>query len=313
MSFTNNFLKALEKKGVSTTNNAGGTTPPASSGNRSSGSGDSNYTNNFLSALEKQKDMTISERASARVKALQKKQQEYARTPAGILSGRSRSDTGLTTSGGYYSRPTLGSDGERLYGNVTALEPVLTEKRAALDTAQTSLLQAENDLKTVQGYLDRARADYNADPTNENANSYNQIVGAYNLAYDSYTSALDAYSHAYDDYKPYEDQLIDALAIYQLYSNQQQAAFDDWRGTIRDAATIQTEITAIDQQMADLEVAEAARQQQLAQYQAQQDAKPWYEKLAGYLGGAQDTTLPIAGVTPGVVEAAFNQPEKTPS
>lgn len=313
MSFTNNFLKALEKKGVSTTNNAGGTTPPASSGNRSSGSGDSNYTNNFLSALEKQKDMTISERASARVKALQKKQQEYARTPAGILSGRSRSDTGLTTSGGYYSRPTLGSDGERLYGNVTALEPVLTEKRAALDTAQTSLLQAENDLKTVQGYLDRARADYNADPTNENANSYNQIVGAYNLAYDSYTSALDAYSHAYDDYKPYEDQLIDALAIYQLYSNQQQAAFDDWRGTIRDAATIQTEITAIDQQMADLEVAEAARQQQLAEHQAQQDAKPWYEKLAGYLGGAQDTTLPIAGVTPGVVEAAFNQPEKTPS
>lgn len=70
--------------------------------------------------------------------------------------------------------------------------------------------------------------------------------------------------------------------------------------------------------MADLEVAEtaaaeAARQQQLAEYQARQDAKPWYEKLAGYLGGVQDTTLPLAGVTPGTVEAAFNQPEKTPS
>ena len=136
--------------------------------------------------------------------------------------------------------------------------------------------------------------------------------------YDAYASAFKTYSTAYDAYKPYEDQLIDALAIYQLYSNQQQAAFDDWRGTIRDAATIQTEITAIDQQMADLEVAEAAaaeaaRQQQLAEYQAQQDAKPWYEKLAGYLGGVQDTTLPLAGVTPGTVEDAFNQPEKTPS
>lgn len=113
------------------------------------------------------------------------------------------------------------------YGNVTALEPVLTEKRAALDTAQTSLVQAETDLKTVQGYLQQARAVYDADPTNENATSYNQIVGAYNLAYDAYASAFKTYSTAYDAYKPYEDQLIDALAIYQLYSNQQQAAFDD--------------------------------------------------------------------------------------
>jgi hypothetical protein len=318
MSFTNNFLKALQEKGVSTTNNAGGSTPSASSDNSPSSSDGNNYTSNFLSALQKQKNMTISERAEAKAQALLKKQQEQARTPAGILSNYSRNHTGPTTSGGYYSRPDLGSYSERLYGNITALEPVLTEKRAALDTAQTSLIQAETDLKTVQGYLQQARAVYDADPTNENATSYNQIVGAYNLAYDAYASAFKTYSTAYDAYKPYEDQLIDALAVYQLYSNQQQAAFDDWRGTIRDAATIQTEIAAIDQQMADLEVAEAAaaeaaRQQQLAEYQARQDAKPWYEKLAGYLGGVQDTTLPMAGVTPGTVEAAFNQPEKTPS
>ena len=318
MSFNSNYLKLRQEREGSTTNNAGGATPPASSEEKPNNSGGNSYTSSYLALREKRNSMTISERAAARAQALQKKQQEYARTPAGILSGFGRSNNGPTTSGGYYSRPTLGSYSEKLYGNVTALEPILTEKRAALDTAQTSLLQAENDLKTVQGYLQQARAVYDADPTNENATSYNQIVGAYNLAYDSYASAFDAYSVAYDDYKPYEDQLIDALAIYQLYSNQQQAAFDDWRGTIRDAATIQTEITAIDQQMADLEVAEAAaaeaaRQQQLAEYQAQQDAKPWYEKLAGYLGGVQDTTLPLAGVTPGTVEAAFNQPEKTPS
>lgn len=318
MSFNSNYLKLRQEREGSTTNNAGGATPPASSEEKPNSSGGNSYTSSYLALREKRNSMTISERAAARAQALQKKQQEYARTPAGILSGFGRSNNGPTTSGGYYSRPTLGSYSEKLYGNVTALEPVLTEKRAALDTAQTSLLQAENDLKTVQGYLQQARAVYDADPTNENATSYNQIVGAYNLAYDSYASAFDAYSVAYDDYKPYEDQLIDALAIYQLYSNQQQAAFDDWRGTIRDAATIQTEITAIDQQMADLEVAEAAaaeaaRQQQLAEYQARQDAKPWYEKLAGYLGGVQDTTLPLAGVTPGTVEAAFNQSEKTPS
>lgn len=318
MSFNSNYLKLRQEREGSTTNNAGGATPPASSEEKPNSSGGNSYTSSYLALREKRNSMTISERAAARAQALQKKQQEYARTPAGILNGFGRSNNGPTTSGGYYSRPTLGSYSEKLYGNVTALEPVLTEKRAALDTAQTSLVQAETDLKTVQGYLQQARAVYDADPTNENATSYNQIVGAYNLAYDSYASAFDAYSVAYDDYKPYEDQLIDALAIYQLYSNQQQAAFDDWRGTIRDAAAIQTEIAAIDQQMADLEVAEEAaaeadRQQKLAEYQARQDAKPWYEKLAGYLGGVQDTTLPLAGVTPGTVETAFNQPEKTPS
>ena len=318
MSFNSNYLKLRQEREGNTTNNAGGTTSPASSENKTTSSGSNSYTSSYLALREKRNTMTISERAEARAQALQKKQQEYARSPAGILSGYGRNNNGLTTSGGYYSRPTLGSASEKLYGNVAALEPVLTEKRAALDTAQTSLLQAESDLQTVQGYLDQARAVYDEDPTEANANSYNQIVGAYNLAYDSYASAFDAYSVAYDDYKPYEDQLIDALAVYQLYSNQQQAAFDDWRGTIRDAATIQTEIAAIDQQMADLEVAEAAaaeaaRQQQLAEYQARQDAKPWYEKLAGYLGGVQDTTLPLAGVTPGMVESAINQPEKTPS
>ena len=318
MSFNSNYLKLRAEREGSSANHAGGSAPPATSQEQPTGSGANSYTSSYLALREKRNNMTISERAEAKAQALLKKQQEQARTPAGILSNYGRNYSGPTTSGGYYSRPDLGSYSERLYGNITALEPVLTEKRAALDTAQTSLVQAETDLKTVQGYLQQARAVYDADPTNENATSYNQIVGAYNLAYDAYASAFKTYSTAYDAYKPYEDQLIDALAVYQIYSNQQQAAFDDWRGTIRDAATIQTEITAIDQQMADLEVAEAAaaeaaRQQQLAEYQARQDAKPWYEKLAGYLGGVQDTTLPLAGVTPGTVEAAFNQPEKTPS
>lgn len=319
MSFNSNYLKLRAEREGSSANNAGGSTPPATSQEQSSGSGANSYTSSYLALREKRNNMTISERADAKAQALLKKQQEQDRTPAGILRNYGRNYTGPTTSGGYYSRPELGSYSERLYGNITALEPVLTEKRAALDTAQTSLVQAETDLKTVQGYLQQARAVYDADPTNENATSYNQIVGAYNLAYDAYASAFKTYSTAYDAYKPYEDQLIDALAVYQLYSYQQQAAFDDWRGTIRDAATIQTEIADIDQQMADLEVAEAAaaeaaRQQQLAEYQARQDAKPWYEKLAGYLGGVQDTTLPLAGVTPGTVESAINESsEKTPS
>ncbi len=318
MSFDSNYLKLRQEREGKTTNNAGGTTPPAPSKEQPVSSGGNSFTSSYLALREKRNNMTISERAAARAKALQKKQLEHDRTPAGILSGYGKNNIGPTTSGGFYSRPTLGSDSEKLYGNVTAMENMLTEKRAALDTAQTSLLQAENDLKTVRGHLDRVRAAYDADPTNENANSYNQIVGAYNLAYDSYASAAKVYAAAYDDYKPYEDQLVDALAVYQLYGSQQKAAFDDWRGTIRDAAAIQTEIAEVDRQMVELEAAEkaaaeAAKRQEQAEYQARQDAKPWYEKLAGFLGGAQDTTLPVAGITPGTVDAAIGQNGQTVS
>lgn len=67
----------------------------------------------------------------------------------------------------------------------------------------------------------------------------------------------------------------------------------------------------IDLEAAEKAAAEAARQQKLAEYQAKQDAKPWYEKLAGYLGGVQDTTLPMAGVTPGTVDAAIEEQQQT--
>ena len=253
MSFNRNYLKLRAEREGYSENNAGGSTPPATSQEQSSGSGANSYTSSYLALREKRSNMTISERAEAKAQALLKKQQEQARTPAGILRNYGRNNTGPTTSGGYYSRSELGTYSERLYGNITDLEPVLTEKRAALDTAQTSLAQAETDLKTVQEHLKKARAVYDADPTNENATSYNKIVGAYNLAYDAYDSAIKTYSAAYDAYKPYEDQLIDALAIYQLYSNQQKAAFDDWRVTIRDADTVKQEIDAIDAQIAELE------------------------------------------------------------
>lgn len=250
MSFTDNFLKALQEKGVSTTNIAGGTTPSASSESGDANSGKSSYTSNFRSALEKRNNMTISERAAERAQALLNEQRDRARTPEGIFRNAAQNRTRITTSGGYYSRPTFGSASEKLYSNLTALEPVLTQKRSAAETAQTSLQQARTDLNTVQGYLDQARAAYDADPTEANANSYNQIVGAYNLAYDACTSAYDAYSAAYDDYRTYENRMVDALAMYQIYNDQQQKDFDTWKGTIRDPGAVQEDIARIEEELA---------------------------------------------------------------
>ena len=253
MSFTSNYLKLRAERERNSSNNAGGSGPPASSQEKPSAASTESFTSRYLALREKRSSMTISQRAEAKARTIQKKQQEESRTPAGILRNYGKNRTEPTAYGAYYSRPELGAASERLYGNITALEPVLAEKRAALDTAQASLVQAENDMKTVQGYLQQARAAYDADPTNEKANSYNQIAGAYNLAYAAYASAFDTYSVAFDAYKPYEDRLVDALTVYQLYSDQQQQAFDDWRGTIRDVGAVESEMQSVTAQIRETE------------------------------------------------------------
>lgn len=251
MSFSSNYLKLRANREGDTVNNAGGTVPSASSQNSSSQSGGNSFNSNYLALREKRNNMTISEKVEKKVRALQRQQLDTS--PSDNFRNAGLNRHGLTTSGGFYSRPNLGSASEKIYSNVTALEPVLTEKRSAIETAQTSLKQAETDLQTVRGYLDQAKAVYDADPTSENANSYNQIIGAYNLAYESYASAYDAYSSAYNDYKPYENQLVDALTAYQLYTNQQQSAFDEWRSTIRDTGTIKADMDSVDGEIKTLE------------------------------------------------------------
>ena len=290
MSFTENYLKLRAQREESSANNAGGISPPAPKQDGTSETGGSTFTSRYMELREKRRNMSISERADAKVRSFLDKQAQQNRTAESFLQNAGAGPA-VKTSGGYYSRPELGSASERLYGNITALEPVLTEKRAALDTAQTSLLQAETDLKTAQGHLQQAKAAYDADPTNENATYYNQVADAYNLAYDAYGSAFQSHSAAYDAYKPYEDQLIDALAIYQIYSNQQQAAFNEWRGTIRDAETIQMEIDAIDQQI---------KEQKKAEKAAADAVIPLEEKLPGYVTGNYTNGYNASAYAPGI-------------
>lgn len=302
----------------------GGNKPSSTQSNRY----ESTRASSFLSKKAEEQAASITERFGEDAYGGTKWRSENSALSSGALSQLLQQVQGLgtpgatadtkRTSGGYYSRPVAPEGIEDIYSSVSYLTPALREAAIPVTVAQEGLQAAEADLKIVNDYLQRAMDAYKTNPSAANADTYNQIVAKYDEIYQGYAAAYDAYNAAYNKYKSTEDQAVQILNAYQNYSTAQQAAFDDWRGTIRDAATIQTEITAIDQQMADLEVAEAAaaeaaRQQQLAEYQARQDAKPWYEKLAGYLGGVQDTTLPLAGVTPGTVEAAFNQPEKTPS
>lgn len=300
MSFASNYLKLRAEREVNSENQAGDTKSPASSKKKSFRSSSDSFTSGYLALREKRESMSVSERAEERVRLLKQQQ--------GLNSAPSS----------YYSPPKFGSAREKLYSNITALEPVLTEKRTALDAARTSLVQSEADLQTVRKYLDQALVAYHSDPSEANANSYNQIAGAYNVAHDSYSSAFKAYSAAYDDYKPYEEEAITALTLYRLYDDNQNEAFNNWRGTIRDADTIQNDIAAIDQKIVqqtaiEKAAAEIAQKENLALYEARQREKPWYEKMLGYLGETQDTSLPMAGITPGTVNSAYDDRWQEPS
>ena len=208
-------------------------------------------------------------------------------------------NNGGTVPGSYYSRPNFGERGDELYRNAEGIQLTLAGKSGAVNRAKESLAQRQKDLHTVMGYLDQARSAYQENPSEENAEYYNSVAGAYSLAYRSYEIAYGVYSAAYDNYKPYEDRLVNALADYRVYMNQQKNAYNDWRGTIRDADIIRQDLDDIEIQIAQLERQE--QEQRNAQAAEEQAAKPWYEELFGYLGAAKDTTLPAVTMPGGVV------------
>lgn len=195
------------------------------------------------------------------------------------------------TSGGYYRRPVAQEGIEDIYRSVSNLTPALREAVIPVTVAQEELQAAEANLQIVSKYLQRAMEVYKANPSADNADTYNQIVAKYDEIYKVYRTAYDVYNSAYSKYKSTEDQAVQILNAYQNYSTAQQSAYHDWRGTIRDMASIQADLEEIDRRI---------ERQRRDDYQARQEKKPWYEKLAGYLGGVQDTTLPTALVNGGM-------------
>lgn len=274
MSFESEYLELRQQRSKS---GDSGMARASQNGNSGAGSSD-DYTSEYLNLRSRRKLESFSSRVDSRVRDITKAMESFQ-------SEATRSQTGT-----YYSMPKLGEKKDALFGNVTQIRADMAKKYSDVESAQNSLQQAESDMNTVRGYLEQAKAAFDMNPSEELATKYNQIAGAYNLAYQIYGHAYDIYSAAYEIYKPYEDKLVNAMADYQVYMNQQQKRYNDWKGSIRDTDTIKREMEQIDSQIELLEDLE--RQQKIEQNNAQWDEKPWYEKLALSLGGVQDTTLP---------------------
>ncbi len=253
MSFSDEMAEFRRKRQGNTANQAGGSQPSATLQSQNLDNGD--FASQMRQYRQQRSNMTIAERVEQRVQNIG--QNQMIRTQKDAFDNTVHNAlAGQNTASSYYSLPALGSQSEELYSRMEGINKSMAEKLTPLNAARTAQAQAEKDLLTVKEYLDQVKAMYDSDPTAENASRYNQIIDKYNRQYQTYRDAYDAYNAAYQAYKPYEDDLVNALVAYRLYSDQQQKLYGDWRATVRDAGSIQAEIDTITAQLDELRAAD---------------------------------------------------------
>lgn len=190
---------------------------------------------------------------------------------------------GAAPAAGYYSRPELWTDAQKYTDETNATYERLKHLEGGLQTRSKDIEGMGNALKYLQYRLEIA-AKTGDDALIENARQrYDQMYERYKIARMDYARNYGEYSRAYSGYQT-------AWNAQNTYMTAQEEAEKQWRSTIRDPETVQAELAAIEGQIAAQRETDRAKRQ--AEYEAAQKAKPWYEKLAGYLGEAQDTTLP---------------------
>lgn len=190
---------------------------------------------------------------------------------------------GAAPASGYYSRPDLWADAQKHQDDVEASYLRLKHLEGGLQTQTKNIEGMTNSLRFLQRRLQLA----------EKAGDTAQMESI-KLHYDEVYSQLRradlAYAKSYGDYERAYSGYQTAWNAQNTYMTGQKSAEQQWRSTIRDPETVQAELAAIEGQIAAQRETDRAKRQ--AEYEAAQKAKPWYEKLAGYIGEISDTTLP---------------------
>ena len=190
---------------------------------------------------------------------------------------------GAAPAAGYYSRPELGTEMDKYLQGVNANGEMVTKLATQLQKQQKDITGMGNALGYLQHRLELA-------VTSGDEALIEAAKLRYDQMYDKYKIARMDYARGYSDYERFYKAYDTSVKEYEAYAASQKEAEKQWRSTIRDPETVRSELAAIEGQIAAQRETDRAKRQ--AEYEARQDEKPWYEKLAGYLGGVQDTTLP---------------------
>ena len=183
----------------------------------------------------------------------------------------------LKTSGGYYSQPqNIGADMERYSNTVSVYETDLQKKRKAVEDSYAELERLQGELTTAGGKMESLHSF--AQSSTIAAGLFQQAQRDYLDVLGKYEAAAQKADAAYSEYEPSYNRYVEAVNAYETYRTEQQGIYDSWKGTIRDADAIQTEIGGVDAQIEALEQQKAALNKEASQLM---------NKVSGRRGGTQ--------------------------
>lgn len=183
----------------------------------------------------------------------------------------------LKTSGGYYSQPqNIGADMERYSNTVSVYETDLQKKRKAVEDSYAELERLQGELTTAGGKMESLHSF--AQSSTIAAGLFQQAQRDYLDVLGKYEAAAQKADAAYSEYEPSYNRYVEAVNAYETYRTEQQGIYDSWKGTIRDADAIQTEIGGVDTQI------EALEQQKTA---LNKEASQLMNKVSSRRGGTQ--------------------------
>ena len=150
----------------------------------------------------------------------------------------------------YYSPREYGSQSQALGTRVTAAQTAMQERSAALEKSRRAMEQ----LYAQAGEKRQRYYDLTGSFVGDSAAEYEQrILDDWTEAMALYEQGRSEYQKAYDAYKPYEDAYNAALTAYNEYQTQEQAAYDQWRASVRSADEIRQDRQEIRGKRAELE------------------------------------------------------------
>lgn len=168
----------------------------------------------------------------------------YARAvPESVLPENQRTNR-------YYSMPEVGPEVEELWKQTKGLAGMVHVRENDLSAQQNMIKRHEEELSHNISQLEEIENQYKQNPTQSNADLYNQAYSVYLESFNKYNRALILFNADYEDYAPMRDRYDAAAAEYNALVADQQKKYEEWRGTIRDEETIQTEMDLIDRQIA---------------------------------------------------------------
>ena len=151
-----------------------------------------------------------------------------------------------TTAGGFYSMPDFGTESQRLESAARTAKKNVQDKETELEGAYRAMSELE---KSAQFYGQQAQSIYDTYLKSQDpawGSLFERASANYEKASQEYNAAASSFNALYAEYEPLLNTYNQAAEAYNQYVTGQQAAYGEWKGTIRTQDVIQQDIDSTD-------------------------------------------------------------------